>query len=99
MSLESRQSGADAVNWVEGNSNRTELAGCGCFAGVGEQGMHARVTLEPGRAQPFLVADAVRAPRKKRPGTPSEAVQPTAANWTTDKVAPSEGNDVRRDGG
>jgi hypothetical protein len=34
--------------------------------------MYARVARETGRAQPFLVADAGRAPRKKPPGSPSE---------------------------
>jgi len=31
------------------------VAWCGCSAGVEEQGMVARVTQEPGRAQSFLV--------------------------------------------
>jgi len=63
LSLESRHCGVDVVNQAEDNSDHTELAWCGCSAGVEEQGMYAGVAQEPGRAQSFLVREAVRAPR------------------------------------
>ena len=52
-----------------------QRAWCDRSAGVEEHGMSARVAQEPGRAQSFLVPDAVRAPRKKQP-RPVGAVRP-----------------------
>jgi len=96
LSLESSHCGVDVVTWAEDHSSRTEMAWCECSAGVEEPGMYARVAQEPGRAQRFLDRDAVRAPRKKLP-RPVGGVRSTGANRTADEVAPSEGNEVRRD--
>ena len=62
--------------------------------------VHERVAQEPGRAHALLARSAMRASPNKRPGIdhPRGAGR-VGAKTARSKVPPSEGNEVRRDGG